>query len=250
MPSSHRLTSPSPLLASGGPPLDDDLVQQFDATHRLSELTTAWGTFVSSFGEKLQVSFSEVLSLDVRLSSVLMSYFSLSLFVQSFSQDHTDFFFSYETEKRLSSEISALKTELDLCRAEMETERQTHQREEQTLHARVVEAEERRDAAVQEALKNAEAMKKECNGIAGSFLFPFVFKFPFLLTCFLVPVPALWVKKQKLSEGIDEMKILVRSNHNKAEEVITRAEEELALAKLIRRGADRDLVQAQKLLKS
>ena len=42
------------------------------------------------------------------------------------------------------------------------------------------------------------------------------------------------------------MKTLARSNHNKAEEVITRAEEELALAKLIRRGADRDLVQAQK----
>ena len=68
-----------------------------------------------------------------------------------------------------------LKTELDLYRAEMETERQTHQREEQALHARVVEAEERRDAAVQEALKNVEAMKnmeamkKECNGIAGSF---------------------------------------------------------------------------------
>ena len=73
----------------------------------------------------------------------------LSLFfVQSFSQDHTDFFFSSETEKKLSSEVSALKTEVDLCRAEMETERQMHQREEQALHARVVEAEERRDAAV------------------------------------------------------------------------------------------------------
>ena len=46
------------------------------------------------------------------------------------------------------------------------------------------------------------------------------------------------------------MKVLVRNNHNTAEEVITRAEEELALAKLIRHGADRDLVQAQKLLKS
>ena len=44
------------------------------------------------------------------------------------------------------------------------------------------------------------------------------------------------------------MKILVRNNHNRAEEVITRAEEELALAKLIRRGADRDLVQAQKTI--
>ena len=42
------------------------------------------------------------------------------------------------------------------------------------------------------------------------------------------------------------MKTLARTNHNRAEEVITRAEEELALAKLIRRGADRDLVQAQK----
>ena len=37
------------------------------------------------------------------------------------------------------------------------------------------------------------------------------------------------------------MKTLARS-HNRAEEVITRAEEELALAKLIRRGADKDLV--------
>ena len=91
-------------------------------------------------------------------------------------------------------------------------------------------------------------MKKECNGIADSFLFPFVFKFPFLLTCFLVPGLALRVEKQKLSEGIEEMKITVRNCHNRAEEVITHAEEELALAKLIRRGADRDLVQAQKTI--
>jgi len=46
------------------------------------------------------------------------------------------------------------------------------------------------------------------------------------------------------------MKTLVRTSHNKVEEVTTRAEEELALAKLIRRGADKDLVQAQKLLKT
>ena len=44
------------------------------------------------------------------------------------------------------------------------------------------------------------------------------------------------------------MKTLVRTSHNKAEEVITRAEEELTLAKLIRRGADKDLVQAQKTI--
>ena len=42
------------------------------------------------------------------------------------------------------------------------------------------------------------------------------------------------------------MKITARNSHNRAEEVITHAEEELALAKLIRCGADRDLVQAQK----
>ena len=42
------------------------------------------------------------------------------------------------------------------------------------------------------------------------------------------------------------MKITIHNSHNRAKEVITRAEEELALAKLIRRGADRDLVQVQK----
>ena len=44
------------------------------------------------------------------------------------------------------------------------------------------------------------------------------------------------------------MKTLVRTNHNRVEEVVTRGEEELALAKLIRRGADRDLMQAQKTI--
>ena len=66
--------------------------------------------------------------------------FSLFLFVQSFSRDHTGFF-SSETEKKLSSELSALKVELDLCQAEMEAERQMHQKEEKALRARVVEAE-------------------------------------------------------------------------------------------------------------
>ena len=50
----------SPSFTSGGPSLSDDVVQQFDATHRLSELTAAWGslsTLATSFGEKLQVSF-------------------------------------------------------------------------------------------------------------------------------------------------------------------------------------------------
>jgi hypothetical protein len=76
----HRSASPSAPLATGVQRLDDDVVQQFDATHRLLELTAAWGTFVTSFGEKLKVSFSKVLSLDVRISSVLI----LSLFCSVF----------------------------------------------------------------------------------------------------------------------------------------------------------------------
>ena len=44
------------------------------------------------------------------------------------------------------------------------------------------------------------------------------------------------------------MKTTAHNSHNRAEEVITRAEEELTLAKLIRRGADRDIVQAQKTI--
>ena len=62
-PSSPEPASPSPSLASGGPSFSDNVVQQFDATHRLSELTAAWGslsTLATSFGEKLQVSFTAV----------------------------------------------------------------------------------------------------------------------------------------------------------------------------------------------
>ena len=113
-------------------------MQQFDATHRLSELTAAWGNLLSlatSFGEKLQVSFFIVPSLDVRFSLVLILCFSLYLFAQSFSHDHIGFFFSSENEKKLSSEVSTLKADLDLLRAEMEAERQTHQDEEKSLRA-------------------------------------------------------------------------------------------------------------------
>ena len=41
LPSSHRAASPSAPLGTGGQHFDDDVVQQFDATHRLSELTAA-----------------------------------------------------------------------------------------------------------------------------------------------------------------------------------------------------------------
>ena len=72
----------------------------------------------------------------------------------------------------MSSEVSALKAELDLCRAEMETERQMHQKEEKALRAWVVEAEKQRDAAM-------EAMKNECKGIAGSSCFLLYSDLPF-----------------------------------------------------------------------
>ena len=64
----------------------------------------------------------------------------------------------------------------------------------------------------------------------------------FSVDLFLLPGLALRVEKQKLSEGLEEMKTTVCNSHNRAEEVITCAEEELALAKLVRRGSDRDLV--------
>ena len=77
LPSLHRAASPSAPLGAGARRLDDDVLQQFDATHRLSEMTAAWGTLATSFGEKLQISFSEVLSLDVHLCFVLMPFLSL-----------------------------------------------------------------------------------------------------------------------------------------------------------------------------
>jgi hypothetical protein len=45
-------------------------------------------------------------------------------------------------------------------------------------------------------------------------------------------------------DNIKEMKVSILHNQNRAEEVTARAEEDLALVRLIRRGADRDLVQA------
>ena len=68
----------------------------------------------------------------------------------------------------MSSEVSALRADLDLCQAEIEAERQTHQKEEKALRARVVEVEKQKDAA-----------KNECNGIAGSFCFLLYSDFPF-----------------------------------------------------------------------
>ena len=72
------LASPSALRGTSSQRLDDDVLLQFDATHHLSEFTTAWGAVSTYFCEKLQVRFFGVLSLDVR-SSFSSYAFSLSL---------------------------------------------------------------------------------------------------------------------------------------------------------------------------
>ena len=101
-----------------------------------------------------------------------MSCFSLSPLISLFLGIILASFSRLKTRKKLSSEVSALRAELDLCRAKMETERQTHQKEEKALHAWVVEAEKQKDAAV-------ESMKNECKGIAGSSCFLLYSNFPF-----------------------------------------------------------------------
>ena len=78
LPSLPTPASPSAPLGTSSQRLDDDVLLQFDATHRLPELTAAWGALSTSFGEKLQVSFSRVLSLDVHLCFVLMPFLPLS----------------------------------------------------------------------------------------------------------------------------------------------------------------------------
>jgi hypothetical protein len=49
-------------------------------------------------------------------------------------------------------------------------------------------------------------------------------------------------------DNVEEMKISVHANHNRAEEVKARAEEELARAQLISLDADQDLVQGMKTI--
>jgi hypothetical protein len=54
--------------------------------------------------------------------------------------------------------------------------------------------------------------------------------------------PALQRSNKKLSNDLGAMKATIQYEYNRAEEVTERAKEELALAMLIRRGANWDLV--------
>jgi hypothetical protein len=49
-------------------------------------------------------------------------------------------------------------------------------------------------------------------------------------------------------DDLETMKTTAPSEYNQAEEVTERAEEDLALARLIRRGADRDLMHVKKTI--
>jgi hypothetical protein len=54
--SSHQSVSPHVALGTSSQRLDADVLREFDATRRLSELTTEWGVLTAgaaSFGEKL-----------------------------------------------------------------------------------------------------------------------------------------------------------------------------------------------------
>jgi hypothetical protein len=68
------------------------------------------------------------------------------------------------------------------------------------------------------------------------------------LTSFFFARIALQKNNKKLSDGLEAMKATLWSEYNRAKEVTERAKEELDLARLIRRGADRDLVQAKKTI--
>jgi hypothetical protein len=65
-----------------------------------------------------------------------------------------------------------------------------------------------------------------------------LFLAPFLPNFLLLPCLALRKDKHTLLTNIEDMKILVQSSHNRAEEVKARAKKELTHAQLIRLGAD------------
>ena len=70
--------------------------------------------------------------------------------------------------------------------------------------------------------------------------FPFSF-LEFSVAYILLFLLVLQRENKKLFEDLEAMKETLRLEHNRAEQVKERVEEELTLARLIRRGADRDL---------
>jgi hypothetical protein len=118
------------------------------------------------------------LFLAFRLLSLSFLTFFLFLREKSFSQDHSSFFGSGETKKKLSFELSHLKVRLANKEVELDSERQGRQNSERALHAQVIEAEQRRDevmVALWVSSRKSEGLKKECEGIPSSYaLFSFI----------------------------------------------------------------------------
>ena len=54
------------------------------------------------------------------------------------------------------------------------------------------------------------------------------------------------IRTQQLEDKVKELNEALRTKHNQTKEVTERASEELARAKLIKRGADHDLMQSLK----
>jgi hypothetical protein len=92
---------------------------------------------------------------------------------KSFSRDHSSFFGSGETEKKLSFKLSQLKAQLASKEVELDSERQGCQDSERVLRAQIIEVEQRRDevvVALRESSGKCEGLK-ECEGTLSSFLF-------------------------------------------------------------------------------
>jgi hypothetical protein len=62
----------------------------------------------------------------------------------------------------------------------------------------------------------------------------------------LLFLSVLWRENKNLSDDLEAMRETLRLEHNRAEQVMDHAKEELAQARLIRRRADWDLFQALK----
>jgi hypothetical protein len=109
-------------------------------------------------------------------SFVSLSHLLSFLFLRdkSFSRDHSSFFGSGETEKKLSFELNQLKAKLASKEVELDSECQGCQDSERALRVQVIEAEQRRDeamAALQESSEKCKGLKKECEDTLSSFLF-------------------------------------------------------------------------------
>jgi uncharacterized phosphosugar-binding protein len=81
---SAQPTSSATSRAFSGLRLEEDVVLQFDATHRLSELTASWGRLAAgapSFGEQLQVVIFFFLVF-LSSQSVLLSFLISFLFLR------------------------------------------------------------------------------------------------------------------------------------------------------------------------